>query len=568
MPDAHSKKTVDSKAEMMTPETLKLTLGELASNIDSLVDNLTMDMPETRALPSQSADEHPFEELPPDLRDVVVVDQDAPAATFESGARTADPDHAAVEATVASDAEVATPRVEPSAFSIAEDAELVDLAEGLIDSVQTNSRDASGNTRPKQPSAAKTVRQWMQETKPAQPEGEATAFDVFGPGEESLGELETTLDGQDVVGGEIDEPTVADSVAAEADVEIEVEVERQDATTASVIPWTPSEPPARSASGGLLWKLAAALAAVGLLGGGWFVWSGRGANESSALNSLDPAVDRATRSAASRVVLHSGDSGRDAASGVSTAAMVEAPGTGERIATTTTIDATPTPTPSNHAVSEMATAGERAPREMAATGDPVTRDVATIGDGDAAAMREPRVSPTAPEPARNATPDAVAANPVAIPSAQKPAQPVPTPRTISTPAVVPAARPEATISLASTAQRPVPTPTEAVKQVAPVAAQGNRGPTVPGDAPPKLTRRGMADYTERARKRGERGVVELRLLVDATGHVKRVVVEHGIPGSEIEAIAITAALQSSYEPARSGGEAVEGWANERFVFEP
>jgi outer membrane biosynthesis protein TonB len=62
--------------------------------------------------------------------------------------------------------------------------------------------------------------------------------------------------------------------------------------------------------------------------------------------------------------------------------------------------------------------------------------------------------------------------------------------------------------------------------------------------------------------------VELRVLVSEKGRVIRVVVETGLPGSELEARAIDATLRSSYDPAVENGQPVRAWVIERFVFEP
>jgi TonB family protein len=86
--------------------------------------------------------------------------------------------------------------------------------------------------------------------------------------------------------------------------------------------------------------------------------------------------------------------------------------------------------------------------------------------------------------------------------------------------------------------------------------------------PPQLVTRQEPIYPPRARKRGEGGVVELKVLVNEQGRVVRVVVEQGLPGSELEARAIDAALRSTYRPATEAGQPVRAWVTERFVFEP
>jgi protein TonB len=112
-----------------------------------------------------------------------------------------------------------------------------------------------------------------------------------------------------------------------------------------------------------------------------------------------------------------------------------------------------------------------------------------------------------------------------------------------------------------TAPRPRPRPTEPAGTTGPAIATGEI-------EPPRLVSRQEPVYPARARKRGEGGIVELRILVNEHGRVVRVVVEEGIPGSELEARAIDAALRSTYEPATQAGEAVRAWLTERFLFEP
>jgi protein TonB len=99
---------------------------------------------------------------------------------------------------------------------------------------------------------------------------------------------------------------------------------------------------------------------------------------------------------------------------------------------------------------------------------------------------------------------------------------------------------------------------------------GTTGPEPAEDSfrPPEILDREEPVYPSRARKRGEGGVIELKVLVNEQGRVVRVMIVSGIPGSELEARAIDAALRSTYRPATEDGESVEAWTTERFVFEP
>jgi protein TonB len=103
----------------------------------------------------------------------------------------------------------------------------------------------------------------------------------------------------------------------------------------------------------------------------------------------------------------------------------------------------------------------------------------------------------------------------------------------------------------------------------PPAEAGTTGPPAAGEIhPPELVSRQEAVYPEKSRKRGEGGVVVLKVLVSEKGRVARVVIEQGIRGSELEARAIDAALRSVYRPATQDGSEVRAWITERFVFEP
>jgi protein TonB len=112
-----------------------------------------------------------------------------------------------------------------------------------------------------------------------------------------------------------------------------------------------------------------------------------------------------------------------------------------------------------------------------------------------------------------------------------------------------------------------PVPATAVAR-AHEAAPGEPPATRVASEPPQLIARHEPTYPERARKRGEGGVIALRVLVSETGQVVRVVVEEGLLGSELEARAIEAALRSTYRPATEDGRPVRGWTTERFVFQP
>ena len=128
-----------------------------------------------------------------------------------------------------------------------------------------------------------------------------------------------------------------------------------------------------------------------------------------------------------------------------------------------------------------------------------------------------------------------------------------------TPIVEPAPRPEPPTTR--------PAPAVETPNTGPPAATGSTGPESVDD-PPQLLSRSEPAYPERLRKRGDSGVVELRVLVNEQGRVIRVVVTQGIPGSELEALAVDAALRSTYSAGKDHGRPVRAWVTERFVFGP
>jgi protein TonB len=74
-------------------------------------------------------------------------------------------------------------------------------------------------------------------------------------------------------------------------------------------------------------------------------------------------------------------------------------------------------------------------------------------------------------------------------------------------------------------------------------------------------------YSAKALKGLDHPVIALRVLVDQQGKIARVVVEEGIPGSELEAAAISAVLRWSFRPATEDGLAVKAWTTVRFEFQ-
>jgi TonB family protein len=86
------------------------------------------------------------------------------------------------------------------------------------------------------------------------------------------------------------------------------------------------------------------------------------------------------------------------------------------------------------------------------------------------------------------------------------------------------------------------------------------------DTPPRPISRVLPVYPERALSERVRGVVILRAVVSETGETLRVRVEKGVR-PDIDAAAVSAALQWRFEPARKDGRPVRTFTTIRFAFE-
>lgn len=86
------------------------------------------------------------------------------------------------------------------------------------------------------------------------------------------------------------------------------------------------------------------------------------------------------------------------------------------------------------------------------------------------------------------------------------------------------------------------------------------------DVAPRPIERIMPVYPERALKDRVRGAVTLKVLVSETGAPLTAQVEKGVR-ADIDAAAISAAMQWRFEPARKGGNPVRTFATVSFSFE-
>ena len=172
-----------------------------------------------------------------------------------------------------------------------------------------------------------------------------------------------------------------------------------------------------------------------------------------------------------------------------------------------------------------------------------------------AAASKPTVKPTPPPKPAPAPTVAVAAatppppTPKPAPSDAAPSQshPAPVAAAVVDPGPTPATTP-------ATTPAPAPAPTAAA---APEVTH----------VPPAVLERVEPTYSPAALKKADgSAVIVLRVLVDEQGRISRVVVDQGLPGSELESAAISAVLRWRFQPATEGGSPVAGWTSARFEF--
>ncbi|HXV77963.1 MAG TPA: TonB family protein [Candidatus Polarisedimenticolaceae bacterium] len=219
------------------------------------------------------------------------------------------------------------------------------------------------------------------------------------------------------------------------------------------------------------------------------------------------------------------------------------------------------------------------------------------------ADREPAVTPSPAQPpqppraAAQASRQATAPAPAPAPARSPPvaeatsdrestavsAPPAPTARQVpAAPVVEPPTR---TDGESESAGRPAasepPTPPDAgATSVRPNEAQ--EPPVGPGDAaptdstePPPVTRtpavvveRIEPQYPPKALRGIESTEIVLRVQIDESGRISRVLVDRGIPGSPIEAAAVSTVLRWKFKPATENGVPTESWTIVRFAVEP
>ena len=136
------------------------------------------------------------------------------------------------------------------------------------------------------------------------------------------------------------------------------------------------------------------------------------------------------------------------------------------------------------------------------------------------------------------------------------ARPKPRPEPIETPAItVQESEPAVPVD-------PIPQP-ETIFEPAPVEPE----PVLrePITRNPILMQREEPRVSEKDLKKAD-GTVILRVRVNSSGRVTRVLVDQGMPGSPVEAAAVAAVLRWQYEPALDRDEPIEAWTTARFTF--
>jgi protein TonB len=110
--------------------------------------------------------------------------------------------------------------------------------------------------------------------------------------------------------------------------------------------------------------------------------------------------------------------------------------------------------------------------------------------------------------------------------------------------------------------------TPAPAEIARPAGPDRPASTAAVSRPPEVIERHEPAYPESARKSGVGGTIVLKILVDESGRPVRVVVDQGIPGSELESAAIHAVLRWKFRPGLENGRPTRSWITERFAFAP
>jgi len=553
---------------LATPEAMQESLEELAANVDDLVDRLTMNMTDT-PLDGETESDVPTPPQPIAAR---------PAEIAAASVETASEDMAEVEAladqmvdALTSTEEVAAPPpstivtdetrvdetpkgeseidVEALAESMAKDVDLPHPAAPVPTPAAPNAEDEGEDVETLAERMVDGITASQSDEPQTEPEETVAATDEIDlrlddllveddPVVATEKKSETAPNGDAVPS--LNEEPVAPAVTAKAAA--------QPKPREVTIPWSETPKPTKSRGGHRLpWKPLAAVALIGAVALGAWIFVSRN----------EPAVDE----------------------------LQIAGGLGAILEQAAQVPVAKEPSPAREESIDATEAALVASKPETAPAEP---EPVAVKPEPAPSRPKPAATTPRPEPV---TPRPAAVKPIAVTAKPKPTAtaPVPTPVTPS-PAATTASPPPAIPEPVATAPRPaslepqaatpreIPVPSPVAPKPEPAAMQtpstpsasGTTGPAEPvtGVRAPQLVSRLEPVYPAKARKRGEGGLVVLKVLVNDHGRVVRVVVEEGLPGSELEARAIDAALRSSYEPATENGRPVQAWVVERFVFEP
>ncbi|MFA5120498.1 energy transducer TonB [Zavarzinia sp.] len=122
------------------------------------------------------------------------------------------------------------------------------------------------------------------------------------------------------------------------------------------------------------------------------------------------------------------------------------------------------------------------------------------------------------------------------------------------------------------AASPPVVPGDPVADAAAPAAPGPPGPAAPAAAggvtaePAAISCRAPA-YPPAARRRGETGTVEMRLLIDVDGRVTDSALEGSSGSAALDAAALAALSDCRFKPGLTGGQPHPAWIRLRYVWE-
>jgi protein TonB len=212
---------------------------------------------------------------------------------------------------------------------------------------------------------------------------------------------------------------------------------------------------------------------------------------------------------------------------------------------------------------EVPSSAERAPTQAADPADTPARSLETV--------TAPAFGSTE-TPVAEATPKSAEApvDPAAASSEPVEAAAVPVIRRAQTPPQDPLTAPATATKTETTGEAPPPqrvAPTADVEPEETETPEVEPAATEPVVVPPQVLQRVEPKYSAKAVKSVDNPVVALRVLVDQQGKIARVLVDEGIPGSELEGAAVSAVLRWRFRPATENGVPVKAWTTVRFVFE-